>query len=288
MWRSKDTVSARRTAIAFAVSAVATTLVTRLPSPDVAGWVRPNYRGRPVSLSGGAATASGLLLGALSSGPLRRSAFVATASAAIAGAFDDLLAPRIEQGSDKGLAGHVRALRSGRVSGGVVKVAVIGTGSLIAAARLPAAGTRGRVSGLVDAGLIAGSANLLNLFDLRPGRAAKVALIGCAAIAAGGGFVPPLAAVAAASAATLPGDLSERTVLGDLGANSLGAMIGVTLAAARPRVRLTGLIAVAALTLASERVSFSRVISDVAALRWLDELGRVRPTEAIASGRPAR
>jgi hypothetical protein len=193
----------------------------------------------------------------------------------IAGGYDDVLAPRGEQRADKGLAGHWQALRAGRVSGGVIKVALIGAGSLLAATKLPAASQRTGVGGrIADAALIAASANLLNLFDLRPGRATKVALVvsGAGLLA---GEPGPLAAVAGAGAATLSDDLGERTMLGDLGANAIGAVIGVRLAAASGPVRVVAGLVVAGLTLASEKVSFSRVIASVAPLRWFDELGRV-------------
>ena len=90
---------------------------------------------------------------------------------------------------------------------------------------------------LINAALIAGGANLLNLFDLRPGRAVKVAALSAGLIAAGGAGGPDrsagLAAVAAplgAGLALLPEDLAERAMLGDAGANALGAMLGAAAA----------------------------------------------------------
>ena len=84
-----------------------------------------------------------------------------------------------------------------------------------------------------------GGANLLNLFDLRPGRAIKVAVASGAMIGAarpGRRRAPPLPPLAAALA-LLPEDLGERAMLGDAGANALGAMLGASAAgpaAARP------------------------------------------------------
>lgn len=271
--------SARRTFAVLLVSTAAAAAARKLPEPDLDGWTRRNYRERPVSLSGGRSAAIGTLAGTLVSSPLRRPAAIAGLSALLAGAYDDLFAHAAENQSDKGLGGHLRALRSGRISGGVVKVALIGTGSMAAAWLLPA-GSRSRwVGALGNAGLIAGTANLVNLFDLRPGRAAKVALvISFAGLAAG--EPGPMAAVAGASAAVLPDDLAERTMLGDMGANTLGAVLGVQLAAGSLRTRIAAGAAIAALTLASERVSFTRVIASTAPLRWLDELGRL-PAAAV-------
>ena len=172
---------------------------------------------------------------------------------------------------DKGLAGHLAAARAGRVSGGVVKVAVIGAAAFAAAGRL------GEAERLPDrilrAGVIAGSANLLNLLDLRPGRAAKAALA-AGLITSSGPAGGVAAATAGAAAAVLPGDVGERTMLGDLGANTLGALLGVRLAAGSLGTRVGAAVVVGALTAASERVSFSQVIDATPALRWVDQLGR--------------
>ena len=75
-------------------------------------------------------------------------------------------------------------------------------------------------------------------------------------------------------------------MLGDAGANALGAMLGVAAAAALPRAaRVTVLAAIAGLTAASEVVSFSRVIERTAPLRWLDMLGRRPATAPAVPGR---
>jgi UDP-GlcNAc:undecaprenyl-phosphate/decaprenyl-phosphate GlcNAc-1-phosphate transferase len=146
-------------------------------------------------------------------------------------------------------------------------------------------GVLGAADVLINAGLIAGGANLINLFDLRPGRAIKVALGTGALVAARPG--PGRRAVAApmaAAAALLPEDLGERAMLGDAGANALGAMLG-TAAAGLPRpARVVALAAIVGLTAASEVVSFTKVIERTGPLRWVDMLGR-RP---VAAGtRPA-
>jgi UDP-N-acetylmuramyl pentapeptide phosphotransferase/UDP-N-acetylglucosamine-1-phosphate transferase len=228
-----------------------------------------------VSLSGGLAATCGALAGSLAAGPLRRPALIAAASAALAGGWDDLHATPAEQHTDKGLAGHVRALRSGRVSGGVVKVVLIGAGSTVAAAQLRSPSGSDWSTRAARAVVIAASANLVNLLDLRPGRASKVTLLtGCAA-ALTGDLSVPMAAAAGASLATLPDDLGERTMLGDLGANTLGALIGVHLASRSRPTLMAAVVVVSGLTLASERISFTKIIAATPPLRWIDELGRV-------------
>jgi UDP-N-acetylmuramyl pentapeptide phosphotransferase/UDP-N-acetylglucosamine-1-phosphate transferase len=92
------------------------------------------------------------------------------------------------------------------------------------------------------------------------------------------GLEPQLAGVAlavGAAAGLLVPDLRERLMLGDSGANVLGAVLGLgVLLTCSPGVRLVVLVVVLALNLVSEVVSFSRVIDRVAPLRALDRLGR--------------
>jgi hypothetical protein len=128
----------------------------------------------------------------------------------------------------------------------------------------------------INAGLIAGGANLLNLFDLRPGRAIKVTLASGALLAVGGPRARgAVAAPLGAAAALLPEDLGERAMLGDAGANALGALLGSAAAVSLPRpARALTLAAVVGLTAASEKVSFTKVIARTPALNWLDMLGR--------------
>jgi UDP-N-acetylmuramyl pentapeptide phosphotransferase/UDP-N-acetylglucosamine-1-phosphate transferase len=221
-------------------------------------------------------------------------ALVGTVSGLVGG-YDDLAGARPEQARDKGLAGHLRALRAGRVSAGAVKVAGIGAAAAAAAllyeapaaprsslrsARDLGAAPRHRLPGLADAvlttGLVAGTANLVNLLDLRPGRAAKAAALAAAA-GLGGPSGTLVAGPLGAGLAVLPADLGERVMLGDCGANAVGALLGLRLAAVPGRPARAGALAVVAgLTLASERVSFTRVIEATPVLRELDRLGRRR------------
>ena len=135
---------------------------------------------------------------------------------------------------------------------------------------------------LINAGLVAGGANLLNLFDLRPGRAIKVALLAGGLLAAGARGRAAAAGPLAAAAALLPEDLGERSMLGDAGANALGAMLGAAAATTLPRAARVGVLAVVVgLTAASEKVSFTKVIERTAPLHRLDMIGR-RPVSSTA------
>jgi UDP-GlcNAc:undecaprenyl-phosphate/decaprenyl-phosphate GlcNAc-1-phosphate transferase len=280
-------------------------LTARAPGGRKA-WDRTNHRGEPITLLEGPAVAIGSIAGAVAGGGATRERIalaVAGAGAAAFGSYDDLTG----NGVRKGFRGHLGALRAGELTTGAVKIAGIGATGLAAAliagpsaAGARAAGTAvdGTAAGrglpaplavadtLINAGLVAGGANLLNLFDLRPGRAIKVAMLA-------GGLLAPwhhgrtaAAAPLAAAAALLPEDLGERAMLGDAGANALGAMLGAAAASALPRPARLGVLAVVVgLTAASEKVSFTQVIERTGPLRRLDMLGR-RPAPATTTPGP--
>jgi UDP-N-acetylmuramyl pentapeptide phosphotransferase/UDP-N-acetylglucosamine-1-phosphate transferase len=236
-----------------------------------------NYAKRPVTLLGGPALAASATATAVLGAPrgLRAAAAVVGAASGLVGGYDDLAGARPEQARDKGLSGHLAALRAGRVSAGAVKVAGIGVAAATAA--LLTRNSRGAgalVDGVLTTGLVAGTANLVNLLDLRPGRAAKAGAL--AAVATLGGPAGALVAgPLGATLAVLPDDLGERVMLGDSGANALGALLGLRLAVIPGRAPRAGLLAgIVALTLASEKVSFTSVIEVTPGLRELDRLGR--------------
>jgi UDP-GlcNAc:undecaprenyl-phosphate/decaprenyl-phosphate GlcNAc-1-phosphate transferase len=243
------------------------------PPGGAAAWTRTNHRGEAVSLLEGPAAALGAALAsALAPGlaPRARAALAAAgAGAAAFGGYDDLAG----SGDRRGFRGHLGALARGEVTTGAVKLGGIGAAGVVAAALIG-----GRPADMViNAGLTAGGANLLNLFDLRPGRALKVALAGSALIAGTGapGAARAVAGPAGAALALLPEDLGERAMLGDAGANALGAMLGAAAAASLRRPARAALLAgIIGLTAASEVVSFTAVIERTPALHWLDMLGR--------------
>jgi UDP-N-acetylmuramyl pentapeptide phosphotransferase/UDP-N-acetylglucosamine-1-phosphate transferase len=269
---------AGRLGVALAGAGAARALLAGLtarPPGGAEAWTRTNHRGAPVSLLAGpalAGAAAATVAAGASSARVGAAAAGAVLASAGVGWYDDVVGARPEQRADKGFAGHLRALAGGRVSAGVVKVAGVGGASLLA---VRAAGlARGPVGTVVAAGVVAGTANLVNLLDLRPGRALKAGLL--AGVPMLGGPHGGLAAGPVGAAAALLGDdLAEQTMLGDAGANALGAALGFRLAAGLgPRARLAVLAGLVALTAASEKVSFTRVIAATPGLRELDELGR--------------
>jgi UDP-GlcNAc:undecaprenyl-phosphate/decaprenyl-phosphate GlcNAc-1-phosphate transferase len=272
--------AARMTAASAA--RLAYTALNRRPPGGPKAWSRTNHRGEPVTLLEGPAVAVGAIAGAMTEAGLlsatgspgwRPGAAMAVAGAggAAFGAYDDLAG----SADRRGFRGHLGALRHGEVTTGAVKLGGIAVTGILSA--VLAGGPLPDV--VINAGLVAGGANLLNLFDLRPGRAIKVAAASGTLITAGGALTsgPPAGAAApvAAGLALLPEDLGERAMLGDCGANALGAMLGAAAAVSLPRpARIALLAGIVGLTAASEKVSFTKVIERTPALRWLDMLGR--------------
>jgi UDP-GlcNAc:undecaprenyl-phosphate/decaprenyl-phosphate GlcNAc-1-phosphate transferase len=314
--RAAASLAAVRTALAAGAALGAYAALRRRPPAGEKTWARTNHRGEPVTLLEGPALTVGAVAAQVitaavpvlvSTGPDGRRPVaardypervrpfasplaIAGLGAAAFGILDDLRG----SGKRRGLRGHLGALAHGEVTTGTIKLAGLAATGLGAA--LLEGGEPADVA--VNAGLIAGGANLLNLFDLRPGRAIKVAALTAGMIAggsalAGGTAASPaagprrlaglqaVAAPAGAALALLPEDLRERAMLGDAGANALGAMLGAAAAQTLPRrARLGLLTGIVALTVASEKVSFTRVIEATPPLRWLDMLGR-RPAPLV-------
>jgi UDP-N-acetylmuramyl pentapeptide phosphotransferase/UDP-N-acetylglucosamine-1-phosphate transferase len=270
---------------------------------DEQRWSRTNHRGEPVTLLEGpvyaAAAAAGVLAAPALPGRVRTAGALAALGAGAFGVYDDLYG----NADRRGIRGHLTALARGEVTTGGVKLAGIGALGVLGGALTRRGGSS--LDKALAAVVIAGAANAVNLLDLRPGRAIKGAtaaavpgLLRRALEADGGGALPGGAArggaysgadggaYAAANVlvgaglgaafALLPEDLGESAMLGDAGANALGALLGT--AAALGARSTAGLAwraaALTAVNLASEKVSFTKVIANWPPLNAVDLWGR--------------
>lgn len=248
-----------------AVAAVASAVAYRAVRSTAGGALsRTNFRDEPVTLAEGPAVVAGLAAGSYD-------VPVAAVTAVVAGGLG-LLDDLAGSADSRGLGGHLRALVTGDVTTGAVKV--VGLGLLAVAATVATDSSRpGALRTPLGAVVVAGSANLMNLFDLRPGRALKVATVAALPLLPAqpriaGGVLGTVVALAA-------DDLAGRSMMGDTGANPLGAVLGVAVVRSTgPRGRLVAATVVTALNLASEKVSFSAFIASRPVLRALDEWGR--------------
>jgi UDP-GlcNAc:undecaprenyl-phosphate/decaprenyl-phosphate GlcNAc-1-phosphate transferase len=252
---------------------------------DAPALQRRNFRNRPLPTAGGLLVVVAALvveagrgtLGAFGLGdePGRNIArplvLFACIGFGLLGLVDDLLGTE----GDRGFRGHLRALAEGRVTTGVLKIFGGAAVALVLAANVSFVSGR-RL--LADAVLIALAANLANLLDRAPGRAIKVGLLAwlpIAFVARGDAVGVAIAPVIGAFCGLLGDDLREHMMLGDTGANVLGAVLGLAVVLDVGRgPRNFVLIGLVVLTLVAEAVSFSAVIDRVPILRRLDAIGR--------------
>ena len=261
--------------------ALAAALVLWLPGLWLGAGVlrlrKPNYLGRSISASAGVVVPI-VALPCLWWGPdaagARVAAMIVVAVMGGVGLLDDLVAGSRQA---RGLRGHLLALARGRVTTGAVK-ALGGLAAGAAAGWVLHPGRWGEVA--LDALLIALCANMVNLLDLRPGRALKgFAGLAVAALALRPDVMWLLGPVLAAALVMAPSDLAGRTMMGDVGANTLGGAVGLALALSLGAwARLATVLALLLLHVVCERVSLTEVFARSPVLRVVDRLG----TEGLA------
>ncbi len=189
---------------------------------------------------------------------------------ALLGLADDALG----SASSKGVRGHVRALLHGEITTGMLKM----TGGL-AAAFLAGMQLHPHSAGpaFLAGMLIALCANMLNLLDLRPGRAGAIFLAAAIPCALFYSRAWPLWLVVVP---TLPLWLLDRNallMLGDCGSNLLGAALGLALAVCLPvNVQAAAAAALIVLHLVAEKRSFTAIIEKNRLLKTIDQWTGVR------------
>lgn len=202
--------------------------------------------------------------------------------------------------SSRGFKGHIKALLRGKLTTGGLKLFGIGFASLYGAYLLGAklfvadgSSSFEIISYVVLVGFaLALTSNLLNLTDLRPGRASKVygvlvvAGLTFSALSPLPSVTPSLqhfladAVLLSAPVFVVVGlDLKEKGMLGDAGANAMGVLAGAYILSRFglnfPLIAVY-LVFILLLNLASERISFSKVIEGNKLLSKLDNLGRLK------------
>jgi UDP-GlcNAc:undecaprenyl-phosphate GlcNAc-1-phosphate transferase len=245
------------------------------------GHVRPNHRGRQLPFPFGLLSVAAALLALAplalmqqldahsvlhsETGPIALYAL----GVGFLGLVDDVFGDQA-----RGWRGHGSAALRRRLSTGALKAA----GSLGLA--LYAVGLLGLSTGrwLLACGVLVLATNALNLLDLRPGRATKAfALLGVG-LALGSWQLRPLWAIGLfAGPALVAGvyDLRERVMLGDTGANLLGALAGWWLVLVLSTVgQLVALALLGAVTVYGELRSISALVERTPGLRELDSWGR--------------
>lgn len=175
----------------------------------------------------------------------------------------------------KGFGGHMRSLIShGQVTTGLIKAVLGFIIALWAVYSLPGFFLLVFWRALI----VALSANLINLLDLRPGRSMKafflLALLYIWRVPTEWGILLLLPFLLT-SLAYFPWDLAGKGMLGDAGANVLGGVLGLAVVInASGGLQATYLALLIFMHLLAERVSFTKLIAGNFVLRYLDNLGR--------------
>jgi UDP-N-acetylmuramyl pentapeptide phosphotransferase/UDP-N-acetylglucosamine-1-phosphate transferase len=245
-------------------------------------WLKRNYRGKVVPCSYGViwwvfcSVLYAELTGMAAPGtrPLSLAFLVSAFGFGLLGLVDDLWGST----EVKGLRGHLRALRQGRVTTGLLKA-----GGGLAVALVVASLLQTGWVVLMSSLLIALMANTMNLLDMRPGRAVSAFLVLSAVVvvyllrtnqaltAAMLGFLM------AAAVLLRRHDAAGEAMMGDVGSNLLGGVLGASLVAGIPLwTQGMILLLLVALHFVAERVSLSQWIETTPWMRRLDRMTGVR------------
>ncbi len=196
--------------------------------------------------------------------------FLVTIGFGVLGFMDDVYGDR----KTGGFRGHFRALRHGRVTTGAAKALGGGVISLVAG-YLIGEPVWWRI--LLSAVLIALSANLLNLLDLRPGRCLFGFFVASTVLILTLWYehslpVGFLLYIAVGAALILyPLDAMARVMLGDTGSNAFGAVLGVAAALIfSPFWQAMTVACLIAFHVWSESHSLTRTIESNGTLRRID------------------
>jgi UDP-GlcNAc:undecaprenyl-phosphate GlcNAc-1-phosphate transferase len=174
----------------------------------------------------------------------------------------------------RGWRGHGRAALHGELSTGTLKAA----GSLGLALYAMSFEGLSKPRWLLAVVVLVLATNLFNLLDLRPGRAIKAFMLLGAGLTLGSLDARPLWSLGLFAAPALVAglyDLRERAMLGDTGANLLGALAGLWLVLTLSGTgQLVALGLLMAITVYGELRSISGFVERTPGLRALDSFGR--------------
>lgn len=254
------------------------------------GHTRPNYRDRQLPFPFGVLTLAAALVALVPLMLLQRLAStdvlhpeifpigVYTLGIIGLGLVDDTLGSNVGDGGvrpvQRGWRGHGAAALRGELSTGTLKaVGSLGL-ALLTMSYLGLSNARW----LLAVGVLVLATNVFNLLDLRPGRATKAFVLLGAGLAIGSADLRPLWALGLFAAPALVAgayDLREHAMLGDTGANLLGALAGLWLVLTLSGTgQLVALGLLGAITVYGELRSISNLIERTPGLRELDSWGR--------------
>jgi UDP-GlcNAc:undecaprenyl-phosphate/decaprenyl-phosphate GlcNAc-1-phosphate transferase len=270
------TVSALDDALAFGAGSVLAAAGWRLVRRPGPRWWRENRRGRlvPATLGWALAIGSVALIGVVWD-QFNQIGFRESQAGELLGAAVVFVAGVVDDGYGgvvRGLRGHLRALLSGHLTTGGLKLAAALLAATITVAWTPRDHLWANLLALIA---IAGCTNIWNGLDVAPARALKGFLVVALVLLTVDLKAFLLVCTGAATAVLIP-DLRERGMLGDAGANLLGFLAGAEIVRRLPEVWLIpAVLIVIGLNVLAETITFSRTIEVTPPLHWFDRLGRL-------------
>lgn len=186
-----------------------------------------------------------------------------------AGVLDDTIGNR----DVSGLKGHFKSLLKGDLTTGGFKALFGGFVGVIISIAI----SKNVIDIVINTLIIALSTNLMNLLDLRPGRAIKAYLLIVTTL-----FLTLVGYVKALPLLIVPNvlayfshDLKARAMMGDTGSNVLGISIGILVVLGYSlKVRLLWLVFLILIHLITEKYSLTKIIEKNKFLNYIDKLGR--------------
>ncbi len=247
-----------------------------LPMLQEVGAVRKNYLGKDIPVSAGFSFPMAFMIVVLVYALLGKYQstyqllLLGLMSISFLGFIDDMLGQR----DTLGFKGHFGALFKGRLTTGGLKA--VGGGLIAFFAAVYISGAWWDI--ILNTLIIALFTNMMNLLDLRPGRAVKgylVFLLVIVIVAMGRMDYFLLAPLLGAVLYYFHADLQAKVMMGDAGSNVLGFALGfLVVTSLSLTARLGFLVFLIAIHIYTEKFSLTVTIEKNALLRAIDQLGR--------------
>ena len=186
-----------------------------------------------------------------------------------AGILDDIIGNR----DVSGLKGHFKSLLNGKLTTGGFKALFGGFIGLVISIAI----SKNIYDIVINTLIIALSTNLMNLLDLRPGRAIKgYLLISIVLLFTLGEYTRNLLLLIFPNViAYFNQDLKAKAMMGDTGSNVLGISIGILFVMGYSlKVRLIWLAFLIFIHILTEKYSLTKIIENNKFLNFIDKLGR--------------
>lgn len=186
------------------------------------------------------------------------------------GIIDDLIGEK----EVKGFKGHISSLFKLKLTTGGLKLIIGGAAALVVSLAI----SINLLELIVNILVIGLFTNLINLFDLRPGRASKVFIILSILLIISAklkGYNYIMTSLMGIILVYVPYDLKAKSMMGDAGSNVLGMTLGVFCAGTQSiSVKILYLILLVTIHVISEFHSLTEIIDNNKVLCYIDKLGR--------------